>query len=276
MRISIETNDSHIWTDYVSKIPEKDVSKPKKISGTEDAQSTEKSTAASDAFSEIMDAAIDKITADSSADAESGDDMTLTEIFKKASEKYGVEESLLKAVAKQESDFLPDVKSSAGAMGIMQLMPQTANAMGVSDPYDPYQNIMGGAKLLSRLLNKYHGDKSLALAAYNAGEGAVDKAGGIPDFAETKDYVPKVLEYYAEGIDVPGDTYDVKNDGEKLKEMLSDFHNHKSYDLFMKEFEQELNVVPDSTQTIYESMVSAASRAMESTLASYQKDDEQK
>lgn len=114
--------------------------------------------------------------------------------FEAASEKYGVSVDLLKSVAKVESEFKPTVVSSSGAVGIMQLMPSTASSMGVSDSYDPEQNIMGGAKLLSILLEQFDGDVSLALAGYNAGAGAVERAGGVPDCA--KDYVDKVLGYY--------------------------------------------------------------------------------
>lgn len=119
----------------------------------------------------------------------------LKDIFKEAASKYGVSENLLKAVAKAESGFNAGAVSSAGAIGIMQLMPSTAASLGVTDPYDATQNIMGGAKLLSRLLKKYNGNTSLALAAYNAGSGNVDKYGGIPPFKETQNYVNKVLAY---------------------------------------------------------------------------------
>lgn len=119
----------------------------------------------------------------------------LDSIFKEAANKYGVSERLLKAIAYTESGFQANATSSSGAMGIMQLMPSTASAYGVSDPYDAYQNIMGGANLISQLLAKYNGDTSLALAAYNAGSANVDKYGGIPPFSETQNYVQKVLSY---------------------------------------------------------------------------------
>ncbi len=113
--------------------------------------------------------------------------------FKEAAKKYNISESLLKAVAKAESDFDPDCVSSAGAMGVMQLMPETAKGLGVDDPYDPEQNIMGGAKCLSLKLQEFKGDVRLALAAYNAGSGAVRRNGGVPSYCNT--YVNRVLSY---------------------------------------------------------------------------------
>lgn len=119
----------------------------------------------------------------------------LDAIFQEASETYDVPVKLLKAVAKAESGFNPNAKSSCGAMGIMQLMPATAKSLGVTDAYDPRQNIMGGAKYLGRLLKSYNGSATLACAAYNAGGGAVAKYGGVPPYAETQAYVKKVLNY---------------------------------------------------------------------------------
>ena len=127
----------------------------------------------------------------------------LEDIFNRAAKKYGVDVNLLKAIAKQESDFQPDCTSHAGAMGIMQLMPDTAKGLGVTDPYDPEQNIMGGAKFISQMLKKYDGDVTLALAAYNAGPNNVAKYGGVPPFKETQDYVKKVTAYYKNGVKVP-------------------------------------------------------------------------
>lgn len=126
----------------------------------------------------------------------SADSMKTTkydEYFKKAAKKYGVSESLLKAIAKAESNFNPNDVSSAGAIGVMQLMPSTAKELGVTDPYDPEQNIMGGAKCIAQKLKEFNGDVKLALAAYNAGSGAVKKNGGVPSYC--KSYVSKVLSY---------------------------------------------------------------------------------
>ncbi len=127
----------------------------------------------------------------------------LEQIFQKASDTYHVSKDLLKAMAKAESNFRADATSHCGAMGIMQLMPGTAASLGVTDAYDPEQNIMGGAQYISRLLEKYNGNLSYAVAAYNAGSGNVDKYGGIPPFNETQNYVVKVLRYLEEGVTIP-------------------------------------------------------------------------
>ncbi|MDO5291623.1 MAG: lytic transglycosylase domain-containing protein [bacterium] len=124
-----------------------------------------------------------------------GESESLDAIFQKAADKYGVDVKLLKAIGKAESDFNPNSTSHCGAMGIMQLMPETAKGLGVKDAYDPEQNIMGGAKLISGLLKKYDGDVKLALAGYNAGTGNVRKYGGVPPFKETQNYIKKVLKY---------------------------------------------------------------------------------
>ena len=133
-------------------------------------------------------------------DSVSGQKTDLDRIFEAASREYHVPLNLLKAVARAESDFDPDAVSPCGAQGIMQLMPETAKGLGVTDAFDVRQNIMGGAKYLSQMLEQFGGDEELALAGYNAGPGSVAKYGGIPPYKETQNYVKKVMEYRGENI----------------------------------------------------------------------------
>jgi len=127
----------------------------------------------------------------------------LDEIFHRAAERYQVPVNLLKAVAKAESGFNPKAVSAAGAQGVMQLMPATAAGLGVTNSFDPEQNIMGGAQYLRSMLNRYDGNVTLTLAAYNAGSGNVKKYGGVPPFPETQNYIKKVLGYMGEELTVP-------------------------------------------------------------------------
>ena len=113
-----------------------------------------------------------------------------------AARRHGLDPALVLAVVGVESAFRPDAVSPKGAQGLMQLMPATAVSLGVTDPFDAAANLDGGAKHLQELVERYRGDLKKALAAYNAGAGAVDRHGGVPPYAETRAYVGKVLERY--------------------------------------------------------------------------------
>ncbi|WP_305794051.1 transglycosylase SLT domain-containing protein [Hahella sp. CCB-MM4] len=120
-----------------------------------------------------------------------------------AARLYSVSEAIIRAVIHVESGFDPLAVSHAGAMGLMQLMPDTADSLDVTNPFDPYQNIHGGAKHLKSLLKRYGNNLTLALAAYNAGEGAVARYGGVPPYQETRDYVAKVQRLVSSYDDTP-------------------------------------------------------------------------
>ncbi|WP_277997573.1 MULTISPECIES: lytic transglycosylase domain-containing protein [unclassified Neomoorella] len=128
-------------------------------------------------------------------------------LFEKAGKRYGVDPDFLRAVAWVESGFNAKAVSPKGAIGIMQLMAETAKSHGVSDPFDPAQNIDGGARYLRELLDAYGGDVELALVAYNAGPGVVERYNGVPPYPETQNYVAAVKRAYhvfKEAEAVPG------------------------------------------------------------------------
>jgi soluble lytic murein transglycosylase-like protein len=127
----------------------------------------------------------------------------IDQIVEEASATYGVNPDFVRAIIHAESRFNPKAVSHVGAQGLMQLMPVTARYLGVSDPFDMRQNIYAGVKYLSNLLDRFHGDVSLAAAAYNAGPNAVARRGGIPPFRETRGYVKKVRGFLESG---PTDT----------------------------------------------------------------------
>lgn len=120
----------------------------------------------------------------------------LDETISRHSRRHRIDPALLRAVIKAESDFDPQAVSRAGAMGLMQLMPHTAVRMDVRDPYDPEENVGGGARYLRYLLDRFNGNVPLALAAYNAGEHRVERNWALPPIEETRNYVSKVLRFY--------------------------------------------------------------------------------
>lgn len=142
-------------------------------------------------FQKILDSSIEnKKNPNSTSRSE------INDLIAKYADKNGLDENFVKAVINQESGFNPNATSKCGAMGLMQLMPSTAQGLGVTNAYDAEQNIEGGTKYLKGLLDRFGNDKSLALAAYNAGPNAVKKYGGIPPYAETQNYVKSVLSKY--------------------------------------------------------------------------------
>lgn len=138
---------------------------------------------------EVLDEVLEEIAA-----APAGSDITA--LATAAARRHGLDPALVLAVVKVESAFRPQAVSPKGAQGLMQLMPPTARDLGVEDAFDPEQNLDGGARYLRQLLIRYKGDVKRALAAYNAGPGAVDRHKGIPPYRETRQYVRRVLDQY--------------------------------------------------------------------------------
>ena len=126
-------------------------------------------------------------------DSQSSD---IDEIVETFSNKYGIDGDFIKAIIKQESGFNPKATSKKGAMGLMQLMPETAKSLGVINAYNPWENVEGGVKYLKGLMDKFDNNQELALAAYNAGPSAVKKYGGIPPYKETQNYVENIMSVY--------------------------------------------------------------------------------
>jgi len=129
-------------------------------------------------------------------------------MVREAAERHKVDPALVRAVIETESNWNPTAKSRKGAVGLMQLIPSTAQRFGVTDTFNPRQNVDAGVRYLKTLLERYRGNLDLALAAYNAGEGAVDRAGGVPAYRETRNYVQRVQDaYYRPGSGRMEDTY---------------------------------------------------------------------
>ena len=156
----------------------------------------EKQIQSLNSFAQKPDADFQKILESSVQNKKNPTSVSRSEIdnlITKYADKNGLDEAFVKAVISQESGFNPNATSHCGAMGLMQLMPATAQGLGVTNAYDAEQNIEGGTKYLKGLMDRFGNDKQLALAAYNAGPNAVKKYGGIPPYAETQNYVKKVL-----------------------------------------------------------------------------------
>ncbi|HEY2945715.1 MAG TPA: lytic transglycosylase domain-containing protein, partial [Vicinamibacteria bacterium] len=138
----------------------------------------------------VPDEVLDEIRPSAEGDVE--------RLVAEAAQRHGLDPALVMAVVGVESGFQPQAVSPKGARGLMQLMPRTAREMGVADPFDPAANLDGGSRYLSSLVARFEGDLTKALAAYNAGMGAVARHGGVPPYAETRKYVQRVLGRYQE------------------------------------------------------------------------------
>ena len=168
-----------------------------RVFGNENELSVENNAAAKE-FKNILDEKMAQDTPDNNIEKISFKNSreNIENLIEKYAQKNNLDPDFIKAVVKQESGFNPDAKSKCGAMGLMQLMPQTAKGLGVVDAFDPEQNIEGGVKYLKSMLNRFNNDPKLALAAYNAGPGAVQKYGDIPPYKETQNYVKNILASY--------------------------------------------------------------------------------
>jgi len=188
----------------------------------------------------------------SSSVAQSSSHADLDAIFEAAGQKYSLSPNLLKAVAKVESNFQPNTTSTAGAMGIMQLMPGTASDLGVTDAFDPKQNIMGGAKYLRQMLNRFDGDLELALGAYNAGPGAVAKHEGVPEYSQN--YVSKVLNLFDGGRITAGSvTYGGPGESAQSRAAPGNFNFNEALTqmIFTKLIEMQMNSSSDDKNKVF-------------------------
>ena len=192
-------------------------------------------------------------------------DESFSEYINEAASTHGLDPYLIKSVIKVESDFDPDVMSSKGAQGLMQLIPSTAKAVGCSDPFNARENILGGSNYLRILLKRFDGNIDYALAAYNAGPGNVEKYKGIPPFRETKNYVRKVKHYYeqyaAEAVGFGKSTQKTTKKIRAIPTVHSDLNIRltKAYEKFnsgdidgaMSSYRDILNMYPKNTQALY-------------------------
>lgn len=190
-------------------------------------------------------------------------DETFSEYINQAASAHKVDPFLIKSVIKVESDFDPDVMSSKGAQGLMQLIPTTARLVGCSDPFNAKENILGGTNYLRMMLNRFEGNVDYALAAYNAGPGNVEKYKGVPPFRETQNYVRKVKHYYqqyASSAGVPKGSGSSKKSRaipvihSDLNKRLTDAYerfNAGDIDSAMQAYREILNIYPKNTQALY-------------------------
>lgn len=190
-----------------------------------------------------------------------------TSYINQAASRYNLDPSLLHNVIMAESGGNPQARSPAGALGLMQLMPSTASGLGVKNPFDPYQNIMGGAKYLSDQIKRF-GSVESALAAYNAGPGAVEKYGGVPPYAETQAYVKKILGGQpSTGSGVAGpisygggpDTAGFRAEASKVSRIFSDNPVKLAYYLDQAKQRYLSNVPSEASQTLSNGFVGGVS-----------------